>query len=179
MKKIFLIFAVLLLAFALNTNAALVNNGDGTITVADTMWLQDAGMSGLLTWPDAMDWADTLIYAGYDDWRLPVSDTCTGTGCSASEMGYLYYVEGVTPSTPGVFQNLQNSMYWSETEDAGNSANAWRFSYKYGTQDISNKGFSRYALAVRDIAVVPEPIGAILFIAGGAFLAAKKKMIRV
>ncbi|MBK8753194.1 MAG: PEP-CTERM sorting domain-containing protein [Candidatus Competibacteraceae bacterium] len=29
-------------------------------------------MDGLMTWSEAMAWADQLVYGGYDDWRLPI-----------------------------------------------------------------------------------------------------------
>lgn len=42
----------------------------------DLCWLQDAGASGPLTWDAAVAWADSLVFGGWDDWRLPqVSNT--------------------------------------------------------------------------------------------------------
>ena len=63
----------LVLAVSLHANAALVNNFDGTVTddVSGLMWLQNANLGGTKTWSQAKTWADTLVYAGYDDWRLP------------------------------------------------------------------------------------------------------------
>jgi hypothetical protein len=64
-----------------------VDNGDGTITDEATglMWTQsDSGSDefadmlsdytnddGSLNWEEALDFAENLEYAGYDDWRLP------------------------------------------------------------------------------------------------------------
>jgi Protein of unknown function (DUF1566). len=64
-----------------------VDNGDGTITDEATglMWTQsDSGSDefadmlssytnddGSLNWEEALDFAEHLDYAGYDDWRLP------------------------------------------------------------------------------------------------------------
>jgi hypothetical protein len=50
----------------------LVDNGNGTITDLSTglMWMQPDSGYGML-WADALDYAETLDYAGYDDWRLP------------------------------------------------------------------------------------------------------------
>jgi len=49
-----------------------VNNGNGTITDRATglMWMQNDSGSGML-WGDALDYAENLTHAGYDDWRLP------------------------------------------------------------------------------------------------------------
>ncbi|MHC4205291.1 MAG: Lcl C-terminal domain-containing protein [Planctomycetota bacterium] len=57
------------------------NNGNGTVTDKATglMWMKvDSGKlragknkDGKLKWQDALDWAESLQYAGYSDWRLP------------------------------------------------------------------------------------------------------------
>jgi hypothetical protein len=96
----------------------------GEFVVLDTdfnlMWLQDASLGGIfMTGYDAITWAETLEYAGYDDWRLPNTDSddyCTEYNCTNSEMGHLYYIEGVTSSDPGLFDNVQSTWYWSRTE---------------------------------------------------------------
>lgn len=67
-----------------NTNYGMnnyVDNGDGTITDLSTglMWTQyDSGYfnagqdnDGKMNWEEALNWAECLEYAGYDDWRLP------------------------------------------------------------------------------------------------------------
>lgn len=49
-----------------------VDNGDGTITDLATglMWMQnDSGTT--YDWQDALEYAEDLSYAGYDDWHLP------------------------------------------------------------------------------------------------------------
>jgi hypothetical protein len=48
------------------------DNGDGTITDQATglMWLQSDNGSGVI-WEEALHNAETLEFAGYDDWRLP------------------------------------------------------------------------------------------------------------
>lgn len=49
-----------------------VDNGDGTITDRATglMWMKaDSGKT--MNWEKALEYAENLEYAGYDDWRLP------------------------------------------------------------------------------------------------------------
>ena len=49
-----------------------VDNGDGTITDQATglMWMQkDNGKP--MNWQEALEYAENLVYAGYDYWRLP------------------------------------------------------------------------------------------------------------
>jgi hypothetical protein len=86
--------------------------------VNDITWIQDAQYvyntlgypnSGRMSWYDAVDLANNLIYTNsggtYSDWRLPktaVPDaTCSGhpyphgSGCENSEMGHLFNVLGI------------------------------------------------------------------------------------
>ncbi len=49
-----------------------VDNSDGTITDRATglMWMRtDSGKA--MNWQEALKYAEDLVYAGYDDWRLP------------------------------------------------------------------------------------------------------------
>jgi len=49
-----------------------VDNGDGTVSDLATglMWMKDDSGKGL-NWKEALDYCEDLVYAGYDDWRLP------------------------------------------------------------------------------------------------------------
>lgn len=104
---------------SVSANAALVDNGDGTITDTHTnlMWLQDAG-SGYVTWYDAASSIDSLNssnFLGYNDWRLPLADTnCIGT-CPSGELGHLFHVEGIDRDHWGPFTNVK-ACYWTGSE---------------------------------------------------------------
>jgi hypothetical protein len=56
------------------TQPAYKDNGDGTVTDLNTglMWQKTPDFENLMTWYDAVDYADDLELAGYDDWRLPM-----------------------------------------------------------------------------------------------------------
>lgn len=178
-------FIVIVLVFALtvHSHADLIDNHDGTITDTDTglMWLQDANYAktsgydndGLMNWFEARMWADNLIYAGYDDWRLPSALNSDGSGpchlddCADSEMGHLYYTElGNVANGPlntsfnnmGDFRNLQSSIYWSGTEHASMPKYAWHFHLPNGFQSLPNKESNHYAIAVRSIGTLPTSI---------------------
>jgi len=138
------------------------DNGDGTITdnMTGLMWLKDgrymetigAGDNGKMSWSEAVDWADNLVFNGYDDWRLPTTleedpDCEVGATnaivvhCLGSEMGYLYWVQGVSSLTPGPFVNVPTrGMYnwsgtaWSEHPDQ----RAWTFEFYQGQQGTGN-----------------------------------------
>ena len=172
---------------AMPADASLINRGGGLIydTDLNITWLQDANYAmtsgynadGHMQWNDAVTWADTLVYGGYSDWRLPTVvpqnydvgyDGTTGFGyniTTGSEMGHLYYTElsnlgfqatdgtfpqpgwGLTHTAP--FTNLQPGYYWSGAWYAPNTTSAWDFFFYRGEQTALNKTLSLYALAVR------------------------------
>ena len=70
-----------------SANAGLIDRGNGLIydDVLDVTWMQDANLAGdLMSWSDALLWADTLEYGGYDDWRLTDVFDIDADGCSDS-----------------------------------------------------------------------------------------------
>ena len=68
--------AGLLVLLAAPAHATLIDRGGGLIydDVLDITWLQDASLGGKLNWNDAVAWADTFMFGGFDDWRLPSMD---------------------------------------------------------------------------------------------------------
>jgi hypothetical protein len=184
-KFVVIAFALLCaLCFANASNARLFDRGSGLIydDLLDITWLQYANYSGqTMSWDEAINWVGNLAYQGYDDWRLPVSDTsCSGYTCAQSEMGHLFYSEGITSDTPGLFTDVRPYMYWSGTEDSSDAAKAYRFNFSSGAQGTSSKPLGRYAWAVRngDSAppVAPEPISSALFMTGGVTFGIRQYM---
>lgn len=131
-------------------------------TALDITWLANANMNGYMAWTAANAWADSLSFTDgvnvYANWRLPISDTCSGFNCTGSEMGHLFYnVLGgtatqsiLTSGDPDLlkFTNLQANHYWSATEYAPDTGNAWFFSFAIGRQFAVFKTVGYYALAV-------------------------------
>jgi hypothetical protein len=169
------LFALLVAASA---SAVLVERGAGLIydTDLDITWLADfkyaqtSGFDpdGLMTWHTAMSWAAGLAYSDpergttWTDWRLPTalnpdsSGPCFGFSCPASEMGHLFLVDGVAPSSPRSFVNFTSGYYWSGTGRAPFPGVAWLFYFAAagtGKQDFTGPFedlLVAFAGAVRD-----------------------------
>ena len=166
-------------------------------TDLDITWLGDANFSqtsgfdgdGKMDWTTATTvWAPSLVVGGFTDWRLPTTtqpdtscgfqipfggfpDQGLGTGCTGSEMGHLFNVEGITAAAPGVFDNVQANFYWSGTEFAPLTGNAWVSSFNIPFQIIVTKSSSVFGWAVRsgDVSappVIPEPSTMVLLGSG-------------
>ena len=128
MKRFTFILSILMvLEFTSLCNATLWDRECGLIydDVLNITWLQDANYayhsgyhwSGWMTWEEAKEWAAQLVFAGYDDWRLPYAGPINGntyndnrsdngstdfgynisapgtiySGSPVNEMAYMYY----------------------------------------------------------------------------------------
>ena len=171
--------AAALLALTGAAQSALVSRPGGMVydSTLNITWLADWNQAGPMDWTTANDWANDLVYGGFDDWRLPTSlnadatGPCGGLDCSGSEMGHMFYNNwgatagsdfslGTNAANLALFSNVQSSIYWSGTEDALNPGRAWAFRLSSGQQAVAIKGFALSAVAVRpgDVAAtVPEP----------------------
>ena len=179
--------------------------------VADLTWLADANAavgsaydtynpgSGLMNWSDANAWAASLVVDSVGGWRLPdtlqpdascqyqISGVSNGDNCTGSEMGNLFYnVLGNTAGSltnTGPFGNVQSNNYWSATEYAPNTNNAWNFNMNNGNQNNNNKNNSFYGWAVQsgDVSAVPVPAAVWLFGSGllGLIGVAKRKRANI
>lgn len=89
--------AVALVASASLAQATLFDRGSGMIydDVLHITWMQDAGRF-VGSWDEANAWASSLVYGGFDDWRLPKAFT-TEVGCDLAFGDPACYSEGVRP----------------------------------------------------------------------------------
>ena len=165
-----ILFLVFLLP--LQTYAELINRGGGLIydTDLDVTWLQDANYAatsgysinnrtdGLMQWDDAMRWAETLVYQGYTDWRLPKALTkeglpCAGFNCYETEMTSVFINNDISIDSSDPFINIQ-PYYWSATECPEDNllANSYGPQPSYGN---TIKTSYLYAWAIRDGNSIP------------------------
>ena len=148
-------------------------------------WLRDANVNGQMDWNTAVSWADGFSFGGYNDWRLPTSDTCDGSFCASSEMGHLWYTE-LGNSAPGPmtntgnFQSLQSGLYWSGRDGFPGSNSAYGFHTSNGFQTQVGWATPGHGMAVRpgDVAAIPEPETYALMLAGLAGLALARRQRR-
>ena len=102
----------------------LTDNGDGTVTDANTGLMWQQGEGGQKTWEDAISYSEGLSLAGYTDWRLP----------------NIKELESITDDTlynptidTNFFPGAHASPYWSSTTYASDSSLAWYVTSKVAT----------------------------------------------
>ncbi len=149
----------------------------------DITWAADADINGLDTWANQNTWVAGLTIGGVSGWRLPTTaqpdSSCSnqtgvppqgfGLGCTGSEMGHLFNVEGISVAAPSPFSNVQSNLYWSGTEFAPNPANAWFFNFFNGSQSAGDKdgsSFVAWAVHSGNVGAVPVPAAVWLFGSG-------------
>jgi hypothetical protein len=109
---------------------------DANTAKSNTFGVGGIATNGEMYWDTAKTWINAMnteAYLGFTNWRLPTTvqpdSTCvnqssdtppqgSGVGCTGSEMGHLYTLEGITSSSSGPFSNVEFSDYWSGTEYA-------------------------------------------------------------
>ena len=184
-------------AVSLSAHAALfarpggmVYDSDQNITwLADWNYAETSGFDeyGRMDWTTANAWADSLVFGGYSDWRLPTSNPTAsshcdesfdpagrppvqyyGYNCTGSEMGHLFYIDlgapqgnsilsGSNTANLRLFTNMQSYAYWSGTEFVGGRNRAWFFNANSGYQTVANTGREYFAVAVRPGDVAAVP----------------------
>lgn len=113
--------------------------------------LKDGDATGLLSFDDALAWADQLVIGGLGDWRLP----------KINERSWVW--------SPSAYTNLQDD-YWLA---AGGGALPGGGAVYFTPSEAYTAGTFNYAIAVHDLPVVspaPEPSTYALMLAGLALV---------
>lgn len=133
---------IIILGVALNADAVLIDRGGGMIysTEMNMTWLMDANYAwtsgyaqskgytdGQMTWTDANEWAQNLVFGGFDDWRLPTFDPDHAADYSRlHEMAFLNYVE--LGNSRGSFTNYGPFINFPPTTSTGGWIEPWYWS---------------------------------------------------
>ncbi len=131
------IIAVLTVGGITTANATLIDRGNGMVydTDQNLTWLQDANYAqssgddadGIMTWVEAVAWADNLVYEGYSDWRLPAMVDTGTLGCNYSYNGTDcgYNVATTTSELAYLYEIILTNTPYLDT--SGNPAPGWNF----------------------------------------------------
>jgi hypothetical protein len=104
-----------------------VDHGDGTVTdnLTGLMWTRDAcQIPGQPSWREAVTACNNLVFAGYDDWRLPNIRELQ------SLMDYGKYSPALPEGNP--FIGICGTYYWTSTTTANVEYYAWCVSMETG-----------------------------------------------
>ncbi len=131
------------------------DNGDGTATdnVTGLMWMQDMGNK--MTFDNALEIADIMNFAGYNDWRIPGIKELysliqfTGiNGHSTNEDDWIPYIDTNYFIQPFGDQNagerLIDAQTWSATEYTGRTMNNDETVFGVNFVDGRIKGYPKY-----------------------------------
>ena len=127
-----------------------IDNEDGTITDTFTnlMWTQSGqhfgiGTEFLMNWWDGITACNDLVFANYEDWRMP------NVREMQSIMDYGYYDPALKPDHPFTDIPLDFSTYWSSTSHPLVDYDAFHVPLKNATIAHVNKDGLKYIWPVR------------------------------
>ena len=144
-------------------SAALIDRGPDLVfdDVLNITWTRQAGDGVLRTYDDSLALADSLVFAGFDGWRLPWASVSAGPGpvtsvvncatatevaCRDNEMGHLFYYDlggtftqdltGNQTALSGQLLTGIQKRYWSGTRSfvraSDGVSDIWNFRFEHG-----------------------------------------------
>jgi len=134
------------------SGARFKDNGDGTITeiLTGLMWVKQpeniggiwvsAGEPVKVSWNDAIDNCNALVYAGHSDWRLP----------NLKELFSIVQVNQYNPCVDTVFfPNTQDNKYWTSSTYSAGTTLAWNLYFRYQLTAVTAKTTLYFVRPVR------------------------------
>ena len=124
-------------------SAALIDNGDGTVSDTETKLMWQQAETELMNWQRALTYCENLVLpavGGYDDWRLP----------DRNELQSLVdYSRDYTCLDQTFFPWVVLSWYWTSTTCTPITRFAWIVYFGNGIVYSNDKSISFYVRAVR------------------------------
>lgn len=117
------------------------DNGDGTITdnLTQLIW-QKIPNTNVVTWENAIAYAESLSLANATDWRLP----------NIKELESLNDESLTNPSVNQAFFSISGSKnYWSSTSLPNQMTEAWYWNTQFGITTYALKTASNYLICVK------------------------------
>jgi hypothetical protein len=119
----------------------IVDNGNGTITDLDTgLTWQQAEVVATIDWTNALNYAESLVLGGYQDWRLP----------NVKELQSINDATRINPSVDtNKFPGAKIARYWTSTSQVNQPARAWFMDFQFGIASQDAKTSPYWVRAVR------------------------------
>ncbi len=100
-----------------------------------------AGNATKMSWSDALKSADTYVFAGYDDWRLP----------NKNELESIIEESCALPAINAkIFPSSLSDFFWTGSPYVGLSTGAWSVDFAFGVVTATDKNGTIYVRLVRD-----------------------------
>ena len=142
MKRIFIPIIGLLFLIIPYATAALVDNGDGTVTddIKGLMWQQEDD-NAPRTWESAISYCESQSLANYTDWRMP----------TLKELRSIVEKSKFSPAIDSAFfPNTNSSAYWtSKTAPAVIKTLKWNVDFFGGDDTYTDMSVFNYIRCVR------------------------------
>lgn len=125
-----------------NIQSRFVDHGDGTITDLTThlVWQKNLNLSSI-NWEDALNYAEHLELASFNDWRLP----------NIKELESLNDYSLINPSiNTTYFNSIGVKKYWSSTSLPNQITKAWYLNTQFGITTYDEKTVLNYVICVRN-----------------------------
>lgn len=90
---------------------------------------QDGSVPSTMTWQGAIDYCESLNFAGKNDWRLP----------NLNELTSLVDYTVSNPAINTIFVNTASAHYWSSTTFSIDSQKSWDVYFGNGSQEYFSK----------------------------------------
>jgi hypothetical protein len=133
MKKIFLCALVLLVINSVYAGELSRNNSKQIVNDSATglMWQDDDAVKSVKIWQEAIDYCESLRFAGYSNWRLPSKDELLSIVDKNNK-----------PMIKAEFKNIRPGTfpwYWSSTPSEKRNDKSWFVQFNTGNAKIYPK----------------------------------------